>query len=186
MATGGRTARGVLALEEAVAAFPAGGIANAGWVLSVAVARPAARRLGEEALARAPIAIPRRTTRGGSDATEGASTKSRAFANTAIRQWTFRRSMGTGKPAIGTVLSGRDAPPDTDPGLACKKNVGERTEVMDRLCSPPSDSAMPDGDRHHYRPKLPFGKCAHDHCGANATLPRRPGPRLESSLTMRS
>ena len=47
MATGGKTARGVLALEEAVAAFPAGGIANAGWVLSVAVARPAARRLGE-------------------------------------------------------------------------------------------------------------------------------------------
>jgi hypothetical protein len=58
MATGGRTARGVLALEEAVAAFPAGGIANAGWVLSVAVARPAARRLGEEALARAPIRDP--------------------------------------------------------------------------------------------------------------------------------
>jgi hypothetical protein len=32
---------------------------------------------------------------------------------------------------------------------------------MDRLRSPPSDSAMPDGDRHHYRSKLPFGKCAH-------------------------
>jgi hypothetical protein len=126
MATGGRTARGVLAPEEAAAAFPAGGIANAGWVLSVAVARPAARRLGEEALARAPIMIPRRSTRGGSDATEGASTKSRAFANTAIRQWTFRRSMGRASRPSELFLSGRDAPPDTYPGLACKKNVGER------------------------------------------------------------
>jgi hypothetical protein len=90
MATGGRTARGVLALEEAVAAFPAGGVANAGWVLSVAVARLAARRLREEGLARAPISIPRPTRRGGSDATDGASTKSKAFAGAAIRQWTFR------------------------------------------------------------------------------------------------
>jgi hypothetical protein len=57
---------------------------------------------------------------------------------------------------------------------------------MNRLCSPPSDSAMPDGDRHHYRPKLPFGKSALNHCGANATLARRPGPHLETSLTMRS
>jgi hypothetical protein len=106
MATGGRTARGVLALKGAVAGFRAGGIANAGWVLSVAVARLAARRLGEEALAGAPISLRRRTTRGGTDATDGASTKSRAFASAAIRQWTFRISMVTGKPAIGTVLAG--------------------------------------------------------------------------------
>src|SRR3712207_3376784 len=139
MATGGRTARGVLALEEAVAGFPAGGIANAGWVLSVAVARLAARRWGEGALARAPISFPRRTTRGGLDATDGASTKSRAFASAAIRQSTFRMSMGTGKPAIGTVLSWRDAPPDTCPELACKENVGEGTKARDLWASPPSD-----------------------------------------------
>jgi hypothetical protein len=168
MATGGRTARGVLALEEAVAAFPAGGIANAGWVLSVAVARLAARRLGEEALAGAPISIRRRTTRGGSDATDGASTKSRAFAGAAIRQRTFRISMGTDEPAIGTVLSGRDAPPDTCPELACKENVGEGTTARDLCASPPSDSAMPDGDQHHYRSKLPFGKCT------RVTVARRP------------
>src|ERR671933_203960 len=100
MATGGRTARGVLALEGAVAGFRAGGVANAGWVLSVAVARPAARRWGEEAVAGAPISIRRRRTPGRPGATEGASMKSGAFPSAAIRQWTFQKRWGRAEPAI--------------------------------------------------------------------------------------
>ena len=92
--------------------------------------------------------------------------------------------MGTGKPAIGTVFSWRDAPPDTCPGLACKENVGEGAEVMNRLRKP----AVGFGDAGRGSASLQIEVAvwqvrAH-RCGADATLGAVLAARLESSLTM--
>src|SRR4051812_38976658 len=120
MATGGRTAHGVLAPGRALAGLLARGIANAGWVLSVADAHLAVRRWGVGTGAVAPIPRRRRMTRRRSDATEGAPTKSRAFANAAIRQRPFENRW-CGRAGHRNSCGQADAPAVTCPELAGKR-----------------------------------------------------------------
>src|SRR4051794_3641089 len=145
MATGGRTARGVLASGRALAGVRARGIANAGWVLSVADARLAARRWGEGTVAAALISPGRRMTRRRSDATEGAPTKSKAFATAAIRQRPFENRWH-GRAGHRNSCGQADAPAVTCPELAgIRIGRGAQRSMRPASRPPPSDSAVPDG-----------------------------------------